>query len=147
MLLILVTRIIPLITTNILVILISGGLNFGARRSVEAIFPNGTNLRTLPDLPIERSLGRFDHSQDGFTACSAHDCVTLSDGQWKQSHTLLYDRYGHTSWTLGDGRIVLMGGWSRNFGTTTEIITPGSPINTEGFNLKYYARYMNKHLQ
>ena len=118
-----------------------------ALRSVEALSPDGTNLCSMPDLPD----GRKVHSQDGLTVCgdgfdvfsvdsdNGNNCVNLTDGQWTQSHTLLHGRRSHSSWALGDGRVVLMGGWySRN---TTEIISPGSSTTTEGFTLKYDTWY------
>ena len=137
---------------SISVILVSGGDGTGVYQpaSVEVLFPNGTSYCTLPDLPVYR----YAHTQDGLTACGGDDgaesvtrdnCVTLRDGQWTQSHTLLQNRIYHTSWALGDGRVVLMGGtYSPN---TTEIISPaGSPNITEGFTLKYDTWYTTQHI-
>ena len=107
---------------------------------MEALLANGTSYCTLPDLPDDR----YKHTQDGLTACGGprsgtwDSCVTLTDGQWTQSHTLLHMRYHHTSWALGDGRVMLMGG-SDSY-TTTEIISPDSDTSTEGFTLKYDTR-------
>ena len=125
------------------VILVSGSDNSGngAYRTVEVLFANGTLYSTLPDLPDNR----YYHSQDGLNACGGgssgtyDNCVTLTDGQWTQSHTLLYNRIYHTSWALEDGRLVLMGGSiSRR---TTEILSPGTSTTTEGFTLKYDTKY------
>ena len=107
---------------------------------MEVIFANGTSYCTLPDIPAER----WGHTQNGLLICGGssvtrENCMTLTDGQWTQSHTLLYDRYYHTSWALGDGRVVLMGGYYSE--TTTEIISPDSATSTEGFTLKYETRY------
>ena len=120
--------------------MLSGGDNGAASRSVEAIFPNGTKYCTLPDLPGNRR----DHTQDGLTACGGYytgsedNCLTLTDGQWTQSHTLSLIRWQHTSWALGDGRVVLMGGYYGQ--NTTEILSPTSSATTEGFSLKYDTR-------
>ena len=110
-------------------------------KTVEVLFKNGTSYCTLPDV----SEFRYFHTQDGLTACGGpnfdtqDNCVTLTDGQWTQSHTLLHMRYHHTSWALGDGRVMLMGG--EGSPTTTEIISPGSDTITQGFPLKYDSRY------
>ena len=120
--------------------MVSGGYYDRGLTSVEALFSNGTNYCGLPDLPVTR----WYHSQDGLLACGGagdrndgDSCVTLSDGQWTQTHTLLHIREDHTSWALGDGRVMLMGG--HYSGTLTEIITPES-TSTEGFTLKYDTR-------
>ena len=110
-------------------------------KTVEVLFTNGTSYCTLPDV----SEFRYFHTQDGLTACGGpnfdtqDNCVTLTDGQWTLSHTLLHARYQHTSWALGDGRVVLMGGFFSD--NTTEIFSPGSSSTTEGFTLKYNRRY------
>ena len=123
--------------------MVSGGIGSGgnAYNSVEILHANGTSYCTLPDLPDIR----YWHTQDGLRACGGdangtHDnCVSLTDGQWKQSRILLHDRREHTSWALGDGGVVLMGGIDS--GNTTEIISPGSFTTTEGFTLKYNTGY------
>ena len=117
------------------VILVSGG---HYTDTVEVLFPNGTSYCSLTDLPEDRS----SHCHDGLVICGGGfssdtygNCVTLTDGQWTESHKLLYQRNQHTSWALGDGRVMLMGG--RRSLTTTEILTPGSSTSTKGFALKY----------
>ena len=119
--------------------MVSGG-GISAYNSVEVLFANGTSYCTLPDV----SKYRYYHTQDGLTACGGDgnirdNCVTLTDGQWTQSHTLLHDRHYHTSWSLGDERVMLMGGYYS--GNTTEIVSPGSSSTSEGFTLKYNTRY------
>ena len=105
------------------------------RRSVEVLYSNGTSYCSLPDLPEDR----YHHSQAGLTACGGSgtedNCVTLTSGQWTQSHTLLHNRAYHSSWALGDGRVVLIGG--SNSPATTEIMSPGSSSSIEGFSLKH----------
>ena len=127
----------------ILVILVSGDFYSDSDISVEVLYANGTSYCTLPDLPANR----YQHSQDGFLICGGGDpdtlnnCLTLVNGTWTQSHSLLHARQDHTSWVLGDGRVMLMGG---DFSlTTTEIITPGTSTTTEGFTLKYKTEYYN----
>ena len=120
------------------VILVTAGS--GATMSVEVLFANGTSYCTLPDLP-DRYI--YSHTQDGLTACGSgssgnwDQCITLTDGHWLKSHTLLYIRGSHTSWALGDGRVVLMGGnGGLNSRITSEILSPGSSTTSEGFPMK-----------
>ena len=124
--------------------MVSGRYPSAAYTSVEVIFANGTRYCSLPDLPKER----YRHTQNGLTICGGRrsdNCITLSDDgdgstQWTQSHTLIYTRDDHTSWPLGDGTVVLMGGeFSPN---TTEIIATGFSSTTEGFPLIHDSRYV-----
>ena len=102
----------------------------------------------MPDLPNTRQ----GHSQDGLTACGGtsclfrdnfsldcndlDNCITLHNGTW-ELHTTSYIRGGLTSWALGDGRVVLIGG--ENSPNTTEIISPSSNDTAEGFKLEYHS--------
>ena len=54
--------------------------------------------------------------------------MTLTDGTWKRSHQLEYNRNSHTSWSRGDEEI-LMGGV---FGDkTTEVLTKTTLIGKQ----------------
>ena len=57
---------------------------------------------------------------------------------WRQEpYNLTEKRHGHTSWSLNNGSVVLLGG--RDSENTTETVTPG--VGTaRGFNLKYPSR-------
>ena len=121
-------------------ILVSGGYNGDRLASVEALHPNGSHICNLPDLPT----GRAGHTLDGLTSCGGYDgrryidtCVTLSSGQWTQSHQMIHARPGHTSWST-DNQVYLIGGIGSS--ETSEILTPGSDTTTKGFKLEYKTR-------
>ena len=105
------------------------------KRSVEALWSNGSSLCSLPDLPDDhRGL-----TQSGLVACGGHytrtSCYTFTNGVWTKSHTLRHERYYHSSWTSPMG-IVLMGGWDSDSETTTELLTDDGQ-STDYFSLKY----------
>ena len=111
---------------------------------VEVLFDNGTSWCSLPDLPK----GIYGHSQEEFTICggSSDSCLTLSDiGQWEISHQLILPRYKHTTWSRGNGELILLGGGiveqddavPIDAQKSTEIISPDSFTAMEGFKLKY----------
>ena len=76
-----------------LVVIVTGGAH---KKSAELLYPNGTWLCALPDLPGNRD----HHSQIGLLACGggwpgfsggpgvSTSCVTFSEGSWKKSHNL-----------------------------------------------------------
>ena len=87
---------------------------------MEAVNVNGSNYCTLPQLPRYRAY----HTQNRKTVCGGgsdvYNCMTLTDGTWRRSHQLEYNRNSHTSWSRADEEI-LMGGV---FGDkTTEVLT------------------------
>jgi len=69
------------------------------RRSVEALWSNGSSLCSLPDLPFDL----YYHIQSGLVKCggihAGTSCYTFTNGVWTKSHTLRYSRYYHSSWT------------------------------------------------
>ena len=76
-----------------LVVIVTGGAH---KKSAELLYPNGTWLCALPDLPGNRD----HHSQIGLLACGggwpgfsggpgvSTSCVTFSEGSWKKTHNL-----------------------------------------------------------
>ena len=64
-------------------------------------------------------------------------CVSFSPGQtnWSQEpYSLLEKRYFHSSWTLSNGSVLLLGGVQSP--ATTELVTEGVG-SSPGFDLKY----------
>ena len=115
-------------------IIITGGIY---EDSVELLFPNGTSLCSLPSLPNTR----YGHTQSGLVTCggggwSSRDCITFSGGQWNTSHSLLYERTYHTSWSSTQHGTILIGGMNSDSRTTTEILTETGE-SQESFTLKY----------
>ena len=110
---------------------------------MEALYPNGSRLCSLPDLPHYR----HGHTQDGLTACGGFisdvqpNCynLTLTDGQWSwtQSHQLLSPRRVHTSWSIDDELIIIGGKGHVSSPASTEVLSPGNFIPTTSFTLKY----------
>ena len=84
---------------------------------------------------------RYSHSQNNLMACGGlpigeTTCeVLIPGGGWRlEPYNLTEERLDHTSWTMNNGSIVLLGG--EKSVNTTEIITPG--VGTRpGFDLKY----------
>ena len=105
------------------------------KRSVEALWSNGSSLCSLPDLPDDHG----DHTQSGLVTCGGFytrkSCYTFNNGVWIKSHTLRHGRYYHSTWTSPMG-IVLMGGYDSDDETTTELLTDDGQ-STEHFSLKY----------
>ena len=64
------------------------------------------------------------------------NCITLSNGQWKESHQLLHNRAWHVSWKIGE-ELILLGGFGGTSFKTTEILRSDSSTTSEGFKLKY----------
>ena len=71
----------------------------------------------------------------GLGSTASTSCITISEGDWIQSHTLLSPRFGHVSFPLNDG-IVLMGGWDANSRLTSEIVKFNGKVE-KSFSLKY----------
>ena len=121
---------------HISAIIITGGSSMlgVTTESVELLFLNGTSLCSLPSLPDTR----LDHTQSGLVACGGNggrsDCIRFSGGQWNKSHSLLYERYGHSSWSSTQHGTILIGG-SGGYSTTEMLTVTGE--SQESFTLKY----------
>ena len=117
-------------------IIITGG--YGASKSVEVLKEDGSYWCSLPDLPNNR----YHHTQSGLILCGGKDtrtsCLTFTGGQWTQSYTLQFNRWGHSKWLSTQG-VMLLGGAYYATGTTTEILT-NSGQSTQSFNLTYSTR-------
>ena len=115
--------------------IVGGGPTFSI---VEALYPDGTYMCQMPDIPDERSR----HTTNGLLTCGGDKtpdtCITFTDGDWIQSHTLLHNRVYHTSWETKLG-VVLIGGGSSD--RTSEIVVEGTSTTFEGFELKYRTKY------
>ena len=74
---------------------------------------------SLPDLP-DRRVG---HTQSGAVVCGGFhtrsSCLTFSSGGWTQSHTLLEERYRHSTWKSPRGLLLMGGQYSPK---TTELL-------------------------
>merc|ERR1711973_445306 len=105
----------------------------------------------LPDLP---GLPRYWHTMEEMTVCGGHgngddygdtsaryhdptSCLTLKDGTWQTTATLLGARWGHSSWASPSGVILLGGGWSPR--TSERIQEDGTSVS--GFPLEYPLNY------
>merc|ERR1712098_703917 len=119
-------------------ILISGGKY--SEESVEVFDPNTGQSCALPSLPDRR----VAHSSNNLNLCGGYyamtSCITFSSGEWVTSHTLVKERYFHSSWDAGDGRILLLGGGNQLTDTTTETITQGQVDSQPGFTLQHWTR-------
>ena len=80
------------------------------------------------------------HTQSGFLSCGGFETQSLCEvftpgvGWTEKPYNLTEERWGHTSWTLNNGSVLLLGGQCAL--TTTELLVPGS--NTRpAFSLKY----------
>jgi len=83
----------------------------GASYSVEVFVPSTGLSCSFPTLLDQRT----GHTMDGLLICGGsytsnrHTCLSFISGQWVISHTLVEERYLHTSWQTEQG-LVLMGG-------------------------------------
>ena len=121
-------------------ILITGGKK-GTSESLSAV------EIFIPDLNRSCSLQpmnhhKYLHSQNGFLSCGGFETPSLCEfytpgGGWAEEHyKLTQERWGHTSWTLNNGSVLLLGGLGQSAQTTTDLVRPG--LDTQpGFNLKY----------
>ena len=121
-------------------ILITGGS--GTEHSAEVFLPSTSTSCQLPGLV----LGRYRHTQDTFLLCGSTysdawtSCEEFSPatGTWAlTNHTLQKSRYGHVSWSVEEGTL-LMGGFSS--GTTSEIVKHDATTETS-FEMKYDTVY------
>ena len=84
---------------------------------------------------------RNRHTQNDFLSCgddvnygNTCEVYTPQTGNWSiETYNLTEVRYGHTSWSLDNGSVVLLGGWYT--GNTTILIQDGG--TSRGFDLKH----------
>ena len=126
--------------------IVTGGL-LEVSHSAEILLLNGTSLSTcsLPDIPKNDVTGMKAHTQSGPIACGGWGgigCLTLSSGQWKETH-LFYEtgkgkirgREGHVAWNSPKG-VLLMGGTYGEKVNTTELLNEDGST-TQQFDMKY----------
>ena len=143
-----------LYTENILALIISGGLIRDGEGGVNSAIDYVDLVRLhddtgevestceLPSLPGIRG----SHSMVTNTACGGFTgqevldtCISLTEGQWTQTHTLPSPRYAHSTWKIPDG-VVLLGG---SVGPQADLVKPIANSSTEMiFNLKYISMYV-----
>ena len=97
-------------------ILITGGTNKnGSLSSVELFIPETNQICSLPPMTHSRHL----HSQNQFLACggggktSGSSCEEFNPklGEWSlRTSPLIRSRRGHSSWSLTNGSVILLGG-------------------------------------
>ena len=100
----------------------------------------------------EMTMSRAYHTQNNLISCGGQSTSSLAASStsivcefyipfvvWIQaSFKLTVARSGHTSWTLNNGSVLLMGG---NFSdTTTELVTLRQNRTQPGFDLKYPSK-------
>ena len=136
-------------------LIISGGSTSG--NSAEIYVPSTGQHCQLPDLPGSR---RYHQTMEKLSVCGGtksltrKSCLTLRNGTWETTTTLLEDRLSyftclvsfmlkiilifrryHCSWDSPSG-IILLGGWDSP--TTTEKIQADG-TSSYSFNLRYNA--------
>ena len=139
-----------------IVLLITGGLNYGAGslRSVEIFDPSNDSLScSLPSMVRRRN----GPASVGMTVCGGYDdrarktCETLHmrTGQWRLSHTLKEERVYHMMWRTPSDKIMVMGGvyngtleqWNNETTTLTEVLKDDGS-SEYSFDLKHKTRYV-----
>ena len=114
----------------------------GGHKRVEYLNLDTGDQCELPSTDVRYGL-TLDHDQEGeLVVCGGcghvycqKQCLTLSEGEWKVSHQLLYQRYFHTSWRSAQG-VLLIGGLYSHTCNTTELLTQDGG-SVEKFSLKY----------
>lgn len=111
-------------------ILISGGINKnGPLSAVELFLPKTNQSCSLPPMTRSRSL----HSQNQFLACggggtSGSSCEEFNPnlGHWGlRASPLIRNRRRHSSWTLNNGSVLLLGGIQSTKENIAELVSPG----------------------
>merc|ERR1719300_1802563 len=116
-------------------LIISGGEpQDSAGNSVEVYVPSTGQHCQLPDLPGEK---RDWHTMEEMMVCGGYytrtSCLTLIDGTWQTTITLLDERDDHSSWASPSGVILLGGEGSPR--TSERIQEDGTSVS--GFPLEY----------
>merc|ERR1711892_1174467 len=118
-------------------ILLSGGYknSIGALTSVEVFSPSTGQSCSLPSLPVQR----YGHTMDNLLVCGGEytrtTCLTFSSGKWMTSHSLVEERWAHTSWQTEQGVVVLMGGDGSP--ATSELVQMGGEQGEPSFPMQY----------
>ena len=122
----------PWVTVSMYLGLIISGGNVG--NSVEVFVPSTGHHCLLPDTQWQHR----QHSMEKNVICGGHHpawkyCLTLTNGTWEFTTTLLEQRFRHSSWASPSGMILLGGLFSRR--TTEKIGEDGT--SSYSFELKY----------
>merc|ERR1711988_1430978 len=136
----------PASNTTAEALIISGGRpDDSVGNSVEAYIPSTGQHCQLPDLPGDP---RLYHTMEEMTVCggsfisTTKYCLTLIDGTWQTTTTLLNSRFHHSSWASPSGVILLGGSYSysyrqpRDRDTSERIQEDGTSVS--GFPLEYH---------
>ena len=127
----------------------TGGVNneVSGVSTAEIFLPDLNTTCSLPALTLRRG----HHTQNGLLACGGWNrydevgppstCEVFTPGLgWRpEPYSLTERRYGHTSWTLSNGSVLLLGGIVSGTQNTTELVTPGVGTS-RGFDMKYPSR-------
>ena len=122
-------------------IVITGGNDGGGTLTTTELFnPSTGKSCSIKDLPMNRIHHTLDQLEDGsLVACGGgtssntrKTCVRFGGsaphGEWTDYSTLVYNRYGHTSF-VSQGKILLMGGEGSR--KTTELVGEGEKYNLQ----------------
>lgn len=134
----------PIITVAVskesALIISGGGSKFEettAGNSVEVFVPSTGQHCQLPDIPGDP---RYSHTMEGRTICggdyrsTSKSCLTLTDGGWETSATLIEESESHCSWASPSGLTILFG-YRDN---TQKIQEDGTTVT--GFSSSRYAK-------
>jgi hypothetical protein len=115
-------------------IILSGGYH---ETSVEVFVPSTGQACSLPSLPDER----WGHTMNSLIICGGPyysttptTCLSFTSGQWITSHTLVEERYDHSSWQTEQG-LVLIGGNASPI--TSEIVATAGDQGGPSFAMQY----------
>jgi len=113
---------------------------YSVGNSVEVYIPSTGQHCQLPDLPGDP---RDGHTMEEMTVCGGFvtstgtSCLTLIDGTWQTTTTLLEERDEHSSWASPSGVILLGGEGSPR--TSERIQEDGTSVS--GFTLEHSLLY------
>ena len=117
--------------------MVSGGQN-GRSSMVEVLSPTGNVSCRVPQLPDKR----YFHTMDNNTICGGGggsvtwtSCMKITPSGWVQTHSLTQISFGHCSWVVEDG-IILIGGSGSNARDNSEI-AKWDGTTRESFGLEY----------
>jgi len=118
-------------------IVISGGDDTSAYKSVEVYVPSTGMSCLLPALPENR----IYHTMDDLTVCGGtytkETCVSFISGEWVTSQPLVHQRMVHCSWQTEEGLLLLGGG---NQPLTSEIVPLSGQDGGLSFDMQYDTR-------